>query len=83
MKSALGDSEMDSIIQNITSGDQQMFSKSGSKASTNKKKIGYDQFGSPTKIKSISTSSKEGKAMLEEMKKVINCFFWLADNYNV
>lgn len=77
MKSALGDSEMDSIIQNITSGDH---SKSGSKASTTKKKM--DQFGSPTKMKSISTSSKEGKAMLEEMKKVIYCF-WLLNSNNV
>ena len=73
LKSALGDSELDSIIQTINAGDQQMFSKSGSKPSTMKKKMAHDQSGSPTKMKSISTSSKEGKAMLEEMKKVICC----------
>ena len=71
MKSALGESELDSIIQNIASGDQQAYAKSRIKVSTTKQKQGAELFGAPTTIKSLSSSSKEGKIMLEEMKKVI------------
>ena len=65
MKSALGESELDSIIQNIASGDQQGHAKSRIKVSPTKLKQ-----GAQTTVKPISSSSKEGKMMLEEMKKV-------------
>ena len=63
MKNALGESELDSIIQNISLKDHPGAAKSGPKIPTAKKKPGTDQF---------SSTSKEGKIMLEEVKKVRN-----------
>ena len=61
MKNALGESELDSIIQNISLKDHPGAAKSGPKIPATKKKTGNDQF---------SSTSKEGKIMLEEVKKV-------------
>ena len=63
MKNALGESELDSIIQNVSFKDHPGAAKSGPKILTTKKKPGADQF---------SSTSKEGKIMLEEVKKVRN-----------
>ena len=67
MKSALGDSELDSIMHSISGKDQKPISKSMSR-----KKPGSDQVLSPTKSKPTASSTKEGKVLLEEMKKVSN-----------
>ena len=71
MKTALGESELDSIMQNILSKDQQGYAKLGSKTPSIKKKPGGDLLGTPSNVKSISNTSKEGKIMIEEMKKVM------------
>ena len=72
MKSALGESELDSIMQTISSKDQQGYAKLGTKIPSTKKKPGGDLLGTPSNVKSISNSSKEGKIMIEEMKKVMH-----------
>ena len=71
MKSSLGESELDSIMQSISSKDQQGYAKLGSKPPSIKKKPGGDLLGTPSNVKSISNTSKEGKIMIEEVKKVI------------
>ena len=90
MKSALGESELDSIMQNISSKDQQGYAKLGTKIQSTKKKPGGELLGTPSNVKSISNSSKEGKIMIEEMKKVMhlsqfsmkNLIFFLNDSMN-
>ena len=72
MKSALGESELDSIMQNISSKDQHGYAKLGTKIPSIKKKPGGDLLGAQSNVKSISSTSKEGKIMIEEMKKVMN-----------
>ena len=63
MKSGLGDSELDSIIQNIDLGGQKTFSQPQARVPLAKRKAGADQSTSPSK-------TKDGKLLLEEIKKV-------------
>ena len=82
MKSALGESELDSIMQNISSKDQQGYAKSGPKISSTKKKTCGDLFSTSSNVKSISSTSKEGKIMIDEMKKVSQYTLSSITNYS-
>lgn len=71
MRSALGDSEIDSILQNVTSADEQSLLKPG-RVGVAKKKPPGDQLTSPSKTKAAVT--KDTKVLLEETKKVSYLF---------
>ena len=83
MRSALGDSEIDSILQNVTSADEQSLLKPG-RVGVAKKKPPGDQLTSPSKTKAAVT--KDTKVLLEETKKVSYLFlssstlFWTGKN---
>ena len=70
MRSALGDSEIDSILQNVTSSDEQSLLKPG-RVGVAKKKPHGDQLTSPSKTKAAVT--KDTKVLFEETKKVSYC----------
>ena len=71
MRSGLGDSEIDSILQNVTSADEQSLLKPG-RVGVAKKKPPGDQLTSPSKTKAAVT--KDTKVLLEETKKVSYLF---------
>ena len=71
MRSALGDSEMDSIIQSVASADEQGLLRPGARVGVTKKKPPGDQLTSPSKTKASVT--KDTKVLLEETKKVWYC----------
>ena len=71
MRSALGDSEMDSIIQSVASPDEQGLLRPGARVGVTKKKPPGDQLTSPSKTKASVT--KDTKVLLEETKKVWYC----------
>ena len=83
MRSALGDSEIDSILQNVISADEQSLLKPG-RVGVAKKKPPGDQLTSPSKTKAAVT--KDTKVLLEETKKVSYLFlssstlFWTENN---
>ena len=70
MRSALGDSEIDSILHNVTSTDEKNLLKPGKVGVAKKKPLG-DQLTSPSKTKAAVT--KDTKVLLEETKKVSYC----------
>ena len=79
MRSALGDSEMDSIIQSVASADEQGLLRPGARVGVTKKKPPGDQLTSPSKTKASVT--KDTKVLLEETKKVSYCICSFRDRH--